>query len=110
MCDVTTRSRRARTIPRPRWGLLYGIATLMLAALAAVEFVASLGAAQTVLRCGLVLGGLGAIALWARLNRMALDQQNWCDCAAERITVRVILSRRAVPERAEEETLEEIAS
>jgi len=110
MCDVTTRSGRARTIPRPRWGLLSGIATLMLAALAAVEFVASPGAAETVLRCGLVLGGFGAIVLWARLNRLALDQQSWCDCAAERITVRVILSRRAAPERVEEETLEEVAS
>jgi len=82
----------------------------MLAGLSAVEFAASPGTAQTVLRCGLALGGFGAMALWARLNRMALDQQNWCDCAAERMTVRVIVSHRPEPARVEAETLEEVAS
>ena len=73
MCDITTASRRARTPQRPRWGLLYGLVTLMLAALAAVEFVTSPGAAQTVLQCGLALGGFGAMGLWARLNRRAIE-------------------------------------
>src|SRR5712691_9300795 len=81
MCDVTPRSGRSRAIPRPRWGLLYGLVTLMLAAL---------GPAQTVLQFGLALSGFGATALWVRLNRMALDQQDWCECAAEKISVRVI--------------------
>ena len=83
MCDVTPRSGRSRAIPRPRWGLLYGLVTLMLAALAGVS-------AQTALQCGLALSGFGAMALWVRLNRTALDQQDWCECAAEKISVRVI--------------------
>ena len=90
MCDMTPRSGHSRAIPRPRWGLLYGLVTLMLAALAAVEFAMSPGSAQTALRCGLALSGFGAMARWVRLNRMALDQQDWCECAAEKISVRVI--------------------
>jgi len=68
MCDVTGRSRLVQRTSRPRWGLLYATTALMLAALAAVEFVASPGTGQTLLRSGLVLGGFGAMALWARLN------------------------------------------
>jgi len=112
MCDATPRSGRSRAIPRPRWGLLYGLVTLMLAALAAVEIAISPGPAQTVLQFGLALSGFGAMALWVRLNRMALDQQDWCECAFEKISVRVISARRREPERIEEEeeALEEVAS
>ena len=90
MCDVTPRFGRSRATPRPRWGLLYGLVTLMLAALAAIEIAMSPGSAQTALQCGLALSGFGAAALWVRLNRTALDQQDWCECAAEKISVRVI--------------------
>jgi hypothetical protein len=110
MCDVTARSRRARTTPRPRWGILYGIATVVLTALAGVEFCASPGAEQTALRCGLALGGFAAMALWARQNRVALDQEAWCECAASKVSVRVIGSRRREPACVEEETLEEVVS
>jgi hypothetical protein len=103
MCDVTAGSGHARTTPRPRWGLLFGLATLMLAALAAVEFVVSAGPTQTVLRCGLALGGFAAMALWARRNRVAIDAQGWCDCAGATVSVRVIPSRRREQERIEEE-------
>ena len=50
------------------------------------------------------------MALWTRLNRRALDQLGWCECAAATITVRVIPSRRPAPARVEEETLEEVVS
>jgi len=107
MCDVTGRSRLAQRTSRPRWGLLYATTALMLAALAAVEFVASPGTGQTLLRSGLVLGGFGAMALWARLNRRALDQLGWCECAAATITVRVIPSDRPEPEHAEKDEEED---
>lgn len=109
MCDATARSGRARTTPRPRWGLLYGLATLMTAALAAVEIVASPGTERTALRCGLALGGFAAMAVWVWLNRVALDQQDWCECAASTITVRVIPSRQPEPPALEEEPEEEEA-
>src|SRR6266550_3984910 len=40
MCDVTSRNERARTPMRPRWGRLYTLAILLLAALGAVEVAA----------------------------------------------------------------------
>src|SRR5205809_2608812 len=101
MCDMTARTGRRGTTPRPRWGRLYGLAGLTLAALATIEVLPSSGPPLTALRCGLALGGLVAMAVWARSNRVALDQQVWCECAAETIIVRVIPSRR--PERVEDE-------
>ena len=103
MCDVTARSGRPGTTPRPRWGRLYGLAGLTLTALAAIEVLPSSGPPLTALRCGLALGGLAAMAVWARSNRVPLEQQDWCECAAETITVRVIPSRRPEPERVEDE-------
>jgi len=47
------------------------------------------------------------MALWARLNRRALDQLGWCECAAATITVRVIPSDRPEPEHAEKAEEEE---
>jgi hypothetical protein len=48
-----------------------------------------------------------AIALWVRGHRAALDQQAWCECAADTLTVRVIPSRRhdlgqSIPRRVSE--------
>jgi hypothetical protein len=103
--------------PRPQWGKLYTIVALMLAALVAVEIAVAPGLTERGLECGLVLGGFGAMAVWARRNRTALDQQDWCDCAGAKVTMRVIPSRRSEPvcvEHADEptlveETLEEVA-
>lgn len=107
MCDVTAGSGGSRPGPHPRWGLLYGLAALTLAALAAVEVVVSPGAARTVLRCGLALCAFAAMAVWARSNRVALDQQDWCACAAEKTRVRVILSHGPEPRRVPGEAIEE---
>jgi len=116
MCTMTARSSGTRSTPRPQWGRLYLRVSFVLAALAVVESMLSPGPFETVLECGLVLGGIGAIAAWTRRNFVALDQQDWCDCAAAQITVRVIPSRRPEPrcvERADawtpvEEALEEV--
>ena len=90
---------------------------LLLTALAAVEAITSPGPVETALQCGLAVGGFGAMAGWARRNRTALDQQDWCDCAGPTITMRVISSHRPEPPRGDradertpsEETLEEVA-
>ena len=94
MCAVTERSGRPRALPRPRWGGLYTLAGLLLAALAAVEALVAPGAELTALQCGLVLAGFGAIVGWTRRNRVALDHLDWCDCASARVTVREIPSHR----------------
>ena len=66
----------------------------MLAALAVVEMLVTPGAELTALRCGLVLAGFGAMVGWARRNRAALDHIDWCECAGERVIMRVIPSHR----------------
>jgi hypothetical protein len=112
MCDVSGRRVSAPGAPHPRWSLLYGQASLMLGGLATVEVVSPPGAWRTVLRCGIGLAGFAAMAAWARWNRVALDQQDWCECAAEKITMRVIPSRRPEPTATEPrepfEALEEL--
>ncbi len=98
MCDVTARSRRARTTPHPRWDLLYGLAVVEVGALLGIETVVSSSVPRIVLRGGLALAAFVAMAVWVRLNRVALDGQDWCDCAASTISMRVIPSRRPEPQ------------
>jgi len=64
------------------------------------------------LRGGIALAAFVAMALWIRGNRAAFDYADWCECAAEKITVRVIPSRRPEPERPPlaDEELERVAS
>src|SRR5215467_9257476 len=96
MCPPGHLAKRDTAIDRPRWTALYGIVAFGLAALAVTEI-----AAAAVVRPALesVVGAVAfvAIVLWVRGNRAALDQQEWCECATETLTVRVIPSRR--PER-----------
>jgi hypothetical protein len=54
------------------------------------------GVARTALRWVVVIGGSVAIALWVRLNRVPLDAEDWCACAHERMTVRIIRSTMPV--------------
>src|SRR5713226_628833 len=96
MCEPAYVSRSATAIPRPRWGALYGVVFLGLAALTAGDVAAS-PVARPALDGGLAAAALVGIFLWIRGNRAALDQQDWCACAADTLTVRVIPSRR--PER-----------
>ena len=58
--------------------------------LGVVEVAAPSAPVRTLLRLALVLGAVAAMAVWVRANRAALDLQDWCECAASTITVRVI--------------------
>jgi hypothetical protein len=97
MCTANQISEGVVTkIPRPRWGRLYGIALAGLAVLT-LGNVAIPDVARSPLD-GLVAGAvLVAFAWWTRGNRAALDQQAWCECAGETLTVRVVPSRRPEP-------------
>lgn len=101
MCDTTTRVTAGRASgrvgPRPRWGILYGFAGGTVVWLGATELLLAPGPARTALRVGLTLATIAVLSLWIRLNGVALDQEEWCECAAERMTVRVIESGRRVP-------------
>jgi hypothetical protein len=91
MCDSILLAEHEVT--RPRWRVLYGAVGLALGMLGIVE-VAAPAPARTLLRLALVLSAVGAMAVWVRANRAALDLQDWCACAASTITVRVIESQR----------------
>ena len=96
MCEPTYVSRSTTAIPRPRWGALYGVVFLGLAALTAGD-VAAPPVVGPALDGALAAAALVGIFLWVRGNRTALDQQDWCACAANTLMVRVIPSRRPRP-------------
>jgi len=97
MCDTTSQDARGSAVTRPRWGLLYGTALPQLAALGALEVVQSPHAVRFALRCLLALGVFATMSAWLRANRPAFYLQDWCECAGERMTIRVIESRRPQP-------------
>ena len=78
----------------PRWALLYAATLPQLAALAAVEASAPSPPVRVMLRWGLALATFIGMGLWVRANRAAFDLQQWCDCAPQTITIRVIESHR----------------
>src|SRR2546429_8979644 len=98
MCDDRRERTDAPREPRVRWSRLYGILAVMAGALTSIEAFGPAGSATMALRGGIALAALGAMAPWVRGNRAAFDYADWCECAAEKITVRVIPSRRPKPE------------
>ena len=92
MCH-TSIAVRASAISRPRWGALYATVLPQVAALGVVEALHSPAALRVALRCVLALGLFATMAVWQRANRPAFDLENWCDCAGQRMTIRVIESR-----------------
>ena len=97
MCDTTSQAARGSVGGQPRWGFLYAATLPQLAALGVVEVAQSPQAVRVGLRCLLALGVFLAMGAWLRANRPAVDLQDWCDCAGQQMTVRVIESRRPRP-------------
>src|SRR6267378_4954410 len=97
MCDTTSRAARGSVGSRPRWGLLYAATLPQLAALGVVELTQSTQVVRVALRYLLALGVFLAMSAWLRANRAAFDLQDWCDCAGQQMTIRVIESRRPQP-------------
>lgn len=62
-----------RTPQKPSWGRLYVLAMLMLGLLALVETLVPAGAWRRILEIIVTVIGWGAIHLWVRANRRALD-------------------------------------
>lgn len=89
MCD----SRPPTMTTRPRWGTLYAIPLLTTAALVAAA--RSIPTLTGLLGWALTGAVFGAMALWVRANRVALDQVEWCACASGAVGVRVIRSIEA---------------
>ena len=97
MCDVNYPVDGSSLGQRPRWRSLYLLAGLMLSVLLVAQAFVAAGTERTALQSGLVLAGFFAMVQWARRNRAALDHLDWCDCASEQVTIRVIASRREAP-------------
>ena len=111
MCNETRAWADAQRPPRVRWSRLYGILAVMASALMSVELFGQPGQARAALRGSIALAAFAAMALWVRANRAAFDYADWCECAAEKITVRVIPSSRPEPELPplDDEELERVA-
>ena len=111
MCNETQVRRDAPRLQRVRWSRLYGILVVMASALTSVDVFGPAGLTRAVLRGGIALAAFAGMALWMHANRAAFDYADWCDCAAEKITVRVIPSRQPERERSPltEDELEPVA-
>jgi len=111
MCNEPLARADAQRAPRVRWSRLYGILAVMASALMSVELFGQPGQARAALRGSIALAAFAAMALWVRANRAAFDYADWCECAAEKITVRVIPSSRPEPELPplDDEELERVA-
>src|SRR5262249_15943628 len=83
---------------RPRWNVLYCATLPQLVALAAVEATAPPHPARALLRCIFAIGVLVSMGLWLRANRAAFDLQEWCACAGETMTVRIVHPGRTASE------------
>src|SRR5204862_4936108 len=94
MCDTTSQAARRSVGGQPRWGFLYAATLPQLVALGVIEVAQSPQAVRIALRGLLALGVFLAMGAWLRDNRPAFDLHDWCDCAGQQMTVRVIESRR----------------
>jgi hypothetical protein len=94
MCDVVKASAATPTIPRPRWGRLYGAVGLIVFTAAAAQLMTSPGVVRTVFEISVAIAGFGVMGLWLRSNRPALDHERWCACAADTLTIRVVDEQR----------------
>lgn len=89
MCDSR---KTVATVERPHWSRLYAVLPLAIVTLALVELSVRVPVLRVMFRCGIVCAAFGAMMGWVRANRVALDQLDWCACAANAVTVRVISS------------------
>jgi len=67
-----------RSSPRPRWGWLYGIVAVVGGLLTVVEVAIPDGLARRAFECIATLAVFGTMAVWVRVNRvaLALDEGN----------------------------------
>jgi len=79
------------------WGRLYGIALTTIAAGVTVDALGRARPWHHILATCVVAAGFGAMLVWVRANRVALSVADTCDCAAERLRIRVVESRRGRP-------------
>lgn len=62
-----------KRVVKPRWGTLYTLSALLVGLVGLVEIAIPAGTARQVLEVVATLAGFAAMAIWVRLNRVALD-------------------------------------
>jgi hypothetical protein len=86
--------------PRPAWSRLFAIMPLAAGALLLIEVTVAAGPFRAAANTAIVLATFGAMALWVRANRSALDQLDVCACASGgMLTIRVVRSLPEHPSR-----------
>jgi hypothetical protein len=94
MCQTTT-SVMIRT--GPRWGRLYAVLPVAISAFVLVEAYVPATVIRAALEYTIVGAAWVALVGWVRLNRVALDQVEWCACASQTIRIRIVPSRPPKP-------------
>lgn len=90
MCDARG------SVASPRWGALYAILPVTVAAHVVAGLVLP-APARTATSWALGAAAFGAALRWIRRNRVALDLADWCACAPATIRVRVVGSQAGQP-------------
>lgn len=88
MCDASRPRERSSS---PRWISLYAVVLLTVAAAGIADVIAPAPLAHPLFYAVAGAGWVG-VMWWIRANRTALEQAEWCACASETITMRVITS------------------
>lgn len=101
MCDAAAGTRRDTTAgqtPAPlRWRGLYAVLAIAFLAAALLRLTLPPSSVRTG-AIGMVAGTtVLAVFRWLAAHRSALDLAEWCDCASQTVTVRVITSRGSQP-------------
>lgn len=82
---------------RPRWGQLYVALVTVGTAGAATHFMAPRPTLVRIADVGCGLGMFGVLAIWMRLNRIALTRLDEPEVGIDRPHVRIVRSRKQAP-------------
>lgn len=86
MCNHRTSVGR----PCPRWGRLYAIVAVAATAVGVAHVALAPSAFRSATLLAIVISMGVAMRRWVTTNRVELDLAQWCDCARETVTVRVV--------------------
>lgn len=94
MCDPEAAPSPAARVG-PQWRGLYAAVAVTGVTALAFEVAAPAGLWRTAVRIAFAAVAFATMALWVRREAPALEQAEWCACAASTVTVRVIPSARS---------------
>jgi hypothetical protein len=99
-------SRREK--PRPAWKALYAAVTLALAPFALAEIIVPEDAARVAAEVAAAVIVVGTMALWVRVNRIALEFQGRRNCGWRRAAVDAVLAGEPAERRDRDRTAQRV--